>query len=381
MADTEITTEPNFKILSTGTHATLGVSTPVETPAPPSGPAEPATPEKKAEEAPTTTPAATPGTGEPPKAEAATTGTTTPQDAPAAGGQGTPPPAAQPPKPITQEEALKQLGFDDEFIKLADVYLKDGNIARYATAMNTDYSKMSAEDIMRESIRRKYPDAPADTLDLLYQSEVVGQYNLDTENFPLESAEAKTGRYKLEQEAKRLREQFTQENEQFKLPTRNIDAERTQQQEAELQQRKARQDAFMADPYTKSFFQDKKVVFKDLSLKDESGKVTAVIPDFTMEVDDADEVGQILVNPQAAAKYLADEKGIGKPSVNIPAAIFARNPTKFIQTFINYGKMLGKEEYVEEKHNPPALSGTSGTPAKESLNEAFVNRGQHGKGG
>lgn len=383
-AGTTTVAEPKFKIGASGTHATQaagGIT--MDTPPPVSGSAESATPSvsEPAKPAPETTPPTEASNGLPPKAAPATTETTPPPTSAKPAGDATPPAQTEPAKPITWRESLKAEGFSEDFIKLAEVYKQEGNISRYAQAMNTDYSKMAPEDIHKLNIQKQYPEASKEDLDILYQTEVVDRYKLDADTYAPDSAEAKAGKLKMTMEAKKLRDQFAVENEQLKLPTKDINAEFQQQQEAAQQQRKQKQEAFIADPYTQTFLKDKKVVFNNLSIKDETGKVTAVIPDFIMDVDDPAEIQGILTDPAIAAKYLTDGKGNAIPGVNIPISVFAKNPTRFVQSLINYGKMLGKEEYVEDKHNPPKPAGTIASPAKESLNEAFGNRGKSGTHG
>lgn len=392
MADTDVqnppaaTTpapEPKFKIGASGTHSTQVGPAPSDTPASDTGNADTATPPTGAQaDQNSNTPAADAGTGEPPKAtHSAKLGSSKPPPSSA-----TPPPAATPdatpPPPKTFEEILKEQGFDEQFINLAKVYKQDGNISRYAQAMNTDFTKMPAEELHRLKIQKDYPGATQEQLDLLYESEIREKYKLDADTFDPESKEAKAAKVKMELEAGKLRTEFTKENEQFKLPAKDVAAETQQQTEAAIAVRKAKQDALFAQPYSQSVLTDKKLVLKDLSMKDETGKVIAAIPDFTMELDDPNEIKEIMTNPTAYSRYMTDDKGNPDPEATFQVAAFAMNRVAFCQALINQGKMLGREEMEEKAYNPPGLrNGAAAASSKETLNEAFAKRGKDGKAG
>lgn len=375
--------EPQFKIIASGTHATQaagGITTDPQTPAP--GPAEPATP--ATEPGSTELPPASPtdkGTGEPPKAHSVKLGSSKPQGTTNEPPPATPPAASAPPQPQSWEENLKAQGFDEQFINLAKVYKQEGNISRYAEAMSTDFTKMPDEQIHRLNLQREYPEATPDQLDILFESEVKAKYKLDPETFDPESTEAKAARLKMQMDAKKLRSKFTTENEGYKLPSRDVAAEHQQQQQAEADKKQQIRNALFDAQYSKSVLNDKKVVLTNLSIKDDNGKVTSAIPDFTMELADPNEIQDFLTDPQAYKKHMTDAQGNLDPEAHWQVATFATNRSGYNQALINYGKMLGKEELLEEKHNPPARTGTPASAANESLNDAFGSRGKHGKNG
>lgn len=371
--------EPKFKIVSQGTHSTLGASETTDTPPSSSGPAEPANPgtEKTATD---DTPPAEQTTGEPPKVYAAKIG-----GKPQATSNEIPPATAQPTAttattPPSLEEILKGQGFDEQFINLAKVYKQEGNISRYAQAMSTDFTKMPAEDVHRINIQREYPEATPDQLELLFE-EVRDKYKLDPDKFDLDSKEAKAGLVRMEMDAKKLRDKFTQENESLKLPSRDVTAEVQQQQQEAAQKRQEAHVALLNHPLSKSILTDKKMVLRDLSIKDETGKVVSQIPDFTMELEDPNEVRDFLTNPDVYKKYMVGADGKPDPDAHWQLGLFATNRIAYNQAMINYGKMLGKEELVEGASNPPRQTGTPASPVKESLNEAFGKRGVNGKQG
>ncbi len=358
--------DETFKIIASGTPATgIGLNTSEN------GPAEPATAQPSE---PVTQPATgTTGTGEPPATP--TPGAEPPKETPAPGAT---PPASDPSKtepapaaPLTMEDALKAMGFDEQFIGLAKQYNADGNINRYVQAASVDFSTMSPEQILRVDLQKQYPTATAEQLDLLYETEVKDKYKMDAELYPPDGKEAKAAAIKMKMDADRLRAGFIKENEAFKLPSRDLQAEAQTQQQAAVQQAKERNDAFLNQDYSKSVMTGKKIVFKELGQG---------IPDFNYELDDPQEVAGILTDPKIVSKYLSDGKGGTDPEAVFQVGAFIKDRKAFIQTWINYGKTLGTDAIIEEKHNPPK-TGTPASPSRETLNEAIANRGKHGKGG
>ncbi len=125
------------------------------------------------------------------------------------------------------DNVLKELGFDDEMVDIInDVKdykdkkffkgflqsLKDGNANEYLREWNTDYSKMSAEDVMRHQLRLEYPKASEKALDALYEDEIVNRYNLDSDDTVL----SEKGKLLLEAKADKYRDSLI-ENQQSKL--------------------------------------------------------------------------------------------------------------------------------------------------------------------
>jgi len=126
------------------------------------------------------------------------------------------------------DDVLKTLGYDEKavgFLKkfndldpkmqaFLNVWESGGDIKEYLQELTTDYSKMSAEDVMRHQLRREYPKASQTQLDALYNREIVKAYSLDS----LDDAEQEEGRALLEAKADKFREQFTKDQQSKLLP-------------------------------------------------------------------------------------------------------------------------------------------------------------------
>lgn len=349
--------DKDFKIINSGTPATgVGIL-------PDDGPAEPATSEPPAD-----TPPTDPGTGEPPK-------TPEPPAPPKEPSTATPP-ASEPPKTETpaatptEEEQLKALGYDEQFIAIAKQYKADGNINRYVHAASVDYSKMSPEQILRIDLQRQYPAATAEQLDLLYDTEVKGKYKLDADLYPPDGKDAQAAALKMKFDADAIRAKLIQENDAFKLPVRDLQAEAQAAQQQAVQQATERNNTFLNHDFSKSVMTGKKLVF-------DAGDG---VPAFNYEINPA-EIAGLVTNPKELAKYLSDGNGGTDPEAAWQMAAFLRDRKSFIQALINHGKNLGRDALIEEKSGPPKQAGNPGSPSKESLGQAFANRGVHGKGG
>lgn len=135
------------------------------------------------------------------------------------------------PEPTWQEvaqkqpnEVLKALGFDEvatkflgetkeidpTMVKLLEAY-KEGKHKEYLTELSTDYSKLSAEEVMRHQLRKDYPKASERQLDVLYNKEVVDLYNLDSTDTDL----LEEGKLLLEAKADRYRDSLIENQKNF----------------------------------------------------------------------------------------------------------------------------------------------------------------------
>lgn len=381
----------DFKIIQSGTHSSVVGDSTVTTETPPApatpAPAEPASdPEKPAQPQQDTKPEPQPaGNGEPPKPPSAKLESTKkpaeskidPAPAPAKNDT----PAAQPVEwqKMPLKELLKARGFDDSFIGMAEYYQAEGKLDRYIEAMSMDFSKMTPEQGMKYHLQREYPQATPEQLEILYESEVKDRYKLNPDLYDPETKEAQAAKVKLQMDWAKLSKTYSEEMAQRKLPSNDPLAEHKKQQEEQAKQNEAQLKVFNESPAVKSVLTDKKVVLKDLSIKDETGKVISNVPDFNLELADPAEVVGIMNG--SYQDYCKDEQGNPDHNAIILDAAFISNRKGFMQALINYGRNLERDAIIEEKHNPPKFSGTEAGPVKESLNEAFGARGKHGKSG
>jgi hypothetical protein len=345
----EAVVEPKFRILEHGNHNSMHIGRSLDQEAPVS--AEPAIIEESKVEPPRV---------EPTKPEVVQT--TTPIEV-------TPLPSPEPTK--SWKDSLKDEGFDEKFITVAEHFKAEGTLKPYLEALTTDVGKMSEEQVLRYSLQKTYPKATPEELELLYETDVKDKYKLDEEKYLPETVEAKAGRAKMRMDVENLRTKITEDLNKFTLPSFDREAETKRQQEALQTQQKAKVDSFYNDDYVKTVIKDKKVVI---------GNLGSGVPDFNMVLKDPSEITGILTDTVKGAKAITDEKGNISTRKQMLIGTFASDIDGYNQQLINYGKSLGREELIEEKHNPPKPKGTEATLPKETLKEAIANRGIAGRG-
>lgn len=127
---------------------------------------------------------------------------------------------------------LKEMGFDEKAIRLANklkgfekidffnnlinTWETNGNVNGYLQQLSTDYTKMSAEDVMRHQLRQEYPKASDKALEAIYEDEIVEKYKLDSERFT--EAEVERGRLLLEAKADKYRDTLIENQQQYLFP-------------------------------------------------------------------------------------------------------------------------------------------------------------------
>lgn len=128
------------------------------------------------------------------------------------------------------DTVLKELGFNDKVISLLNEtkeidpqmvnllnhWKANGDMKEYLRELETDYSKMSSEDVMRNQIRNEYPKASEAQLNILFQKKIVDAYGLDPDKFSEEEVES--GKLLLDAEADKYRDSLISKQQQFLIP-------------------------------------------------------------------------------------------------------------------------------------------------------------------
>lgn len=126
------------------------------------------------------------------------------------------------------DAVLKELGYDDSIVALINgvkgadpkmlallnYWKQNGDISPYAKALSTDYSKMSAEDVMKHQLREDYPGASSQQIEALFKREVIKAYSLDSDD----EAEAAEGRLLLEAKADKSRAALITKQQDYLVP-------------------------------------------------------------------------------------------------------------------------------------------------------------------
>lgn len=260
------------------------------------------------------------------------------------------------------DDVLKTLGYDEKavgFLKkfndldpkmqaFLNVWESGGDIKEYLQELTTDYSKMSAEDVMRHQLRREYPKASQIQLDALYNREIVRAYSLDS----LDDAEQEEGRALLEAKADKFREQFTQDQQSKLLPSPPPKPDNSQ---AEAQAEAERVKQFEA--------------YKSQVIGDNLFREIAAAKAYT--VGEGEEKFSFPVDPQDLQEVLFTDKWqenmfdkSGKPNVEHQLLLATVNKygANFIKELAKHFKSVGGQKAIEPIEN--ASKPDSGTPAK-----------------
>lgn len=126
---------------------------------------------------------------------------------------------------------LKELGYGDNLVnflkgkkdldpKLTGFFdhweKNQGNVKDYLRALDTNFEKMSPEDVMRYQLQVQNPELDAKQLDRLFKLKVIDHYKLDPTNYTEEEVE--DGRLMLGVDTKPIRQQLAEQQKQFLFP-------------------------------------------------------------------------------------------------------------------------------------------------------------------
>lgn len=303
---------------------------------------------------------------------------------------------AEQPKPQSWQEVLKSqqpdtvlkaLGFDDNMAKLVGELktfdpkvvgliqaYKEGTHVDYLRELATDYTKMSAEEVMRHQLRREYPKASDRQLDVLYRKEVVQQYNLDSDD----EFEVEEGRMLLDAKADRYRDDFVNSQQKYLLPKapEPTAATETDHSAEEAKQRfETYRNQFTGDPYTKNIFAAKQVVLGEGDDK------------FTFPVKDPE---SIIKNLYDADSWLQKTSIVQGDSIvpdvkkQVLIALIAEHGEGFLNEYAKHYKSLGGKSVVEtiENAKPPETNAPSAADQQpQSVAEFMAKKGIMNFGG
>lgn len=290
-------------------------------------------------------------------------------------------------------QVLKEMGYSDKLVELVNE-LKDvdpkvfgflstwksgGDLSKYVSEWTTDYSKMSAEDVMRHQLRQEYPKATSQQLEVLYNREVTKAYSLDSDD----ENEVSEGRLLLEAKADRYRETLMQNQQNYLMPK---PPEPNNQPDVQAIEQAERQKDFEAyeqsvrgDDYTRNIISS-----KQLSVGDGEEKFNYPL--------NTDEVMRMILDPDTwAAKFFTPQNQNGK-TVYFPnnqklwlVNAFANDPEGFLKEYAKHHQAIGAKSAIKPIENAkPADSSTipsAPEKAPQSAAEAMARYGKPNYGG
>lgn len=311
-----------------------------------------------------------------------------------------PPIAAEPPKVPTLQEVLKsqqpdavlkELGYDDNTVKLlnklkqfdpkvmglVDAYT-EGKHVDYLRELTTDYSKMSAEEVMRHQLKLDYPTASSQQLDALFKREVVKAYSLDSED----EGEKSEGQLLLEAKADKHRATLIANQQNYLVPK----APEPKAPEPDLrEQEQARDYEVFKSSITDSQLTKSLVSNKVLTVGEGDDK-------FNYPVADPNAIVNLLLDSEAwTEKFFTVTPGAnGKKNyaadveTQLIVAAVLNDPKGFIREMGKHFKSLGGNSAIAPIDN--AKPAETGTPSKseavpQSPAEAMAKQGRMNSGG
>lgn len=278
-------------------------------------------------------------------------------------------------------EVLKELGYDDRTVSLADElksnpkmaaffehWKANGEVTSYLRELSTDYSKMSAEEVMRHQLRNDYPKATEKQLEILFNKNIIKAYNLDSDD----EEQSEEGKLLLEAEADRHRDGLIAKQEQFLIPKPQekpaVPEIENKEETARQQAKEAYQQEFDNSSFTKAIAAKKVLTLGE-------GDEAFNVPVDVNEVRDllytdkwAESISTVEKNPDGSIKSV-------KPNVERQLLIgaFAKDPYKFIKDIATHYKSLGGKATVDVIDNAkPPERATSAASEVVSTNPAAL---------
>lgn len=311
-----------------------------------------------------------------------------------------PPQTAAPAPPPTLQEVLKQhqpkailkeLGFDE---RLADLHEMDpkiwgllnhwkskGDIKPYLQALDTDFQKMSPEEVMRYQLRTQYPELDAKQLDTLYKIKVTQRYKLDPQLYSED--EAAEGQVELLADVKPIREALSKQQQEYLMPPPPEPKAAVSEADLLKQQQQQGLEVYKSQINEANFTKDlQKNKYLTIGEGDEQYK-WPVDPETVLDLLYDNEKWTrshftVVNEPDGSVSYVPDVEK------QIMVAAFLNDPKGFIRDIGKHFKSLGAKSVNDLLENArPADAGTPATADKTPANPAAAaaRQGRFVRGG
>lgn len=280
------------------------------------------------------------------------------------------------------DTVLKELGLDDKKVsfinEIKDVddkvigiiqAHKNGTLGDYIRELATDYTKMSAEDVMRHNLRQEYPKASEKAIEALFKKEVIDAYRLDYEKYSDEEVEE--GRLLLDAKADKYRDSLVEKQKQFLLPPTPevkpnvVDDSAQKAASQEFEDYKAN---VSNDVYTKSLLSSNKL---EIGEGDEK---------FSFPIN-AKAIQDVLFDSNKWAETQFEQSDSGyKPKVNhqwLTAAV-AVHGMDFINALANHFKTIGGKKVIDPIDNAKPTQEQTGSNTAVKPDNPAAAMAKHG---
>lgn len=254
-------------------------------------------------------------------------------------------------------EVLKALGFEDKLVSFFQTWKGGGNIAKYLEAATVDYSKLSPDELMKRQLQRDYPEIEPGDFEELYRMKVIEPYKLDPDIFS--EQDVRRGKILLQADARKVREQFSKEQQDFLIP---------KAPEVDPQVEKARQETLQREQEAQKQFDQYRQFISDHNLTKEllgTKMLTFGQGDeaFKFEVSEPDKLLDLLFDGNKVSEKLFDEvDGKRTPNVwkHLLMAAVLEDDNALITNLANHFKKVGAKKIADtiENANLPGANPT-----------------------
>lgn len=267
--------------------------------------------------------------------------------------------------------AISQELADDEFVaKLLTYRRENGNLTPFIEAATKDWNNVSHLELLRDDLKRQYPNLSNDKFEKLAKAEIDKRFILEE---GADEEEVELANIRLETEAEKVRQKRKEEQKLFLDSVKPVDRTQAQQQ--------AEQERILAEQ--KEFEKFKNLVdFNPSNIKLQSEK--------KIVLGEKENSFNYTVNPESIKEKTFDTNkfynlfwGNQNGTQTFDAdrwnrvVAYAENPQTFEAALINHGISLGQKEIVDkELVNVPPKHNQQQPVSAKTLAKAFAEEGQ-----
>jgi hypothetical protein len=246
----------------------------------------------------------------------------------------------------------------DEFLKgFIEHYLATGNADAYLDAKAVNWDKKDDVETLRHKFEAANRDLDPKIVEKLWKRELADKYKVkpDLSQEEIDSEDYEIAQGLLKRDANNARNEFKTTQSQFKLPeAKATPAQQPQQFDAQAYKRQ-----LLADKEVDAFAKRKLL---KLDVSDESGA------SFGFEVDDSDTVIEMMADDRKFWSTLMKDNKVDRTK-QAKLYAYAKDPKKFEQGLVDFGKTLAIEARLKEVKN------TDGQLNKQTV--AAANQGDY----
>lgn len=246
---------------------------------------------------------------------------------------------------IVEKIVDKPIEYASEVAKaLDDFKRKGGNEKEFLRVQSTNWDEVSAESIIKEQLKAKYPKATQHQIDLQFKKKYDFKEGLSEEELTNDiKDEVELARLSLESDADEIR--ATRKAEQIKI----LDIQPAQPTAAEIEEERKSleyKNAWDAKaPITVGNFKELKF---SIPYKDEAGNEKTYDLTHDVEAEYKESLIDFVKNPKEIFSLFTDENGLLKQEDLFEAAYYAKNKQKIVAGIANKFAGEVKEAFIKE---------------------------------